>query len=103
MNQLLINKDQWREVIGALYKVNRKKGKTFTVNHFNWMNIGRTTYWIIKRVNSIFHWKRGQSRKAIKNEKNKVEKFMRLLTNVLVSHSEKWPKSLKCQTYVAKN
>jgi hypothetical protein len=41
MDQL--NEDQRREVIGAFYKANREKGKAFTVNHFNSMNIGRTT------------------------------------------------------------
>jgi hypothetical protein len=32
MDQL--SKDKRRELIGALYKANREKGKSFTVNHF---------------------------------------------------------------------
>jgi hypothetical protein len=58
MDQL--NKDQRREVIGAFYKANREKGKAFTVNHFNSMNICRTTtYRIIKRVDSNFFIEKG--------------------------------------------
>jgi hypothetical protein len=71
MDQL--NKDQRREVVDAFYKANREKGKAFTVNHFNIMNIGRTTtYWTIKRADSNFSLRRGkgQGRKAVKTTKN---------------------------------
>ncbi len=66
MDQL--SKDKRHEVICAFYKANRKKRKSFTVNHFKSMNIGKSTkYRIIQRVYNNLSLKRAKGRKNIKN------------------------------------
>jgi transposase len=101
-----LNKDKRREVIGAFYKANREKGKSFTVNHFKSMNIGKsTTYRIIERVDNNLSLKRakGQGRKAVKMHKNKIENFVAFIDGRIGVTQRKVAKKFKIsQTYVAK-
>jgi pantothenate kinase len=102
MDQL--SKDKRHEVIGAFYKANREKRKSFTVNHFKSMNIGKSTkYRIIQRVYNNLSLKRAKGRKTVKMPKNKIENFVVFVDGRIDVTQRKVAKKFKIsQTYAVK-
>lgn len=85
----VISEEEVRQLIGNFYRINREKGKSFTVNHFQKQKFSRRTiYSIIKRVDDNVSMKRkpGSGRKPIEWSP-KSKKRLNELTNGKVAKS----------------